>query len=225
MLCTRTLSSCVAIVALLSLVAAPIHAQNTASTRSVATSSTASVSATATIPAVPSASPTVAPYLAYCPAELELQITACLDTVARDGAVLPCNPDDWWCNCNNWQGILSCYQPCPNLQEQLDIDWNQQNCQGQHGFANFYGGNSTGTYLGSNITTTGSNGYTRSYYSEMPVTSSSTASAWSWSSTASSSSKQRSSSSSAATSHHYAVPAGLVACSLAVVAAANFVLL
>ncbi|SJX63874.1 uncharacterized protein SRS1_14558 [Sporisorium reilianum f. sp. reilianum] len=225
MLRTRTWSSCVAIVALLAMATAPIHAQNTPSTRSAATSSTASVSATATIPAVPTASPAVAPYLASCPAELELQITACLDTVARDGAVLPCNPDDWWCNCNNWQGLLSCYQPCPNMQEQLDIDWNQRNCQGQHGFANLYGGNSTGTYLGSNITTTGSNGYTRSYYSEMPVSTSSTSSAWSWAPTATGSGKQRSSSSSAASSRHYAVPAGLAACSLALVAAANLVLL
>ncbi|TKY84692.1 hypothetical protein EX895_006594 [Sporisorium graminicola] len=225
MLCTRTWSGCVAIVALLALAADPVHAQSPASTGSAATSSTASVSATVTIPAVPTASATIAPYLASCPAEYELQITACLDTVARDGAVLPCNPDDWWCNCNNWQGILSCYQPCPNMQEQLDIDWNQQNCQGQHGYANLYGGNSTGTYLGSNITTTGSNGYTRSYYSEMPLTSTSTSTAWSWSPTASGSSQQRSPSS-ASTSHHFAaMPAGLIACSLALVAAANLVLL
>ena len=166
MLLSSTWSTGVALIALVSSVATQTAAQNTASTSSLATSSTVSVSATATIPATALATPTIAPYLASCPAELELQIGICLDTVARDGAILPCNGDDWWCNCNNWQGIISCYQPCPNLQDQLDIDWQQQNCQGQHGYANFYGGNSTGTYLGSNVTTTGSNGYTRSYYSE-----------------------------------------------------------
>lgn len=166
MLRSSTWSACVATVALFASAATLSNAQAAASGSSVAMSSSASISATATIPATPSATPTVAPYLASCPAELELQISICLDTVARDGAVLPCNPDDWWCNCNNWQGIISCYQPCPNLQDQLDIDWNQQNCQGQHGYANFFGGNTTDFYLGSNITTTGSNGYTRSYYSE-----------------------------------------------------------
>ncbi|KAJ1022597.1 hypothetical protein NDA16_003586 [Ustilago loliicola] len=183
-----------------------------------------SVSATATIPAVPSARPTVAPYLASCPAELELQISICLDTVARDGAVLPCNPDDWWCNCNNWQGILSCYQPCPNLQDQLDIQWQQQNCQGQHGYKNLFGGNSTGTYLGSNITTTGSNGVTRIYYSEMPQTASTTATNnWTWAPASTGSSQQQQAKSSA--SQHYAMPAGLLASSLVLVGAANIFLL
>nr|CDI54389.1 conserved hypothetical protein [Melanopsichium pennsylvanicum 4] len=166
MLRSSTWTSRTSLAAMIVVAALPINAQNTAATSSVGTSSTAFVSTTVTIPATPSSTPTVAPYLASCPAELELQIGICLDTVARDGAVLPCNAEDWWCNCNNWQGIISCYQPCPNLQDQLDIDWNQQNCQGQNGYANFYGGNATDTYVGSNITTTGSNGYTRSYYSE-----------------------------------------------------------
>lgn len=156
----------VAIVVFFATVATPIEAQNSVPSSLFATDSAQTASATAAIAAVPTASPTTAPYLASCPSELELQIGICLDTVARDGAVLPCNPDDWWCNCNNWQGIISCYQPCPNLQSQLDVDWNQENCQGQHGYANYYGGNLTGTYLGSNITTTGSNGYTTTYYSE-----------------------------------------------------------
>ncbi|GAC93725.1 hypothetical protein PHSY_001290 [Pseudozyma hubeiensis SY62] len=164
----------------------------------------------------------MAPYMVSCPAELELQIGICLDTVARDGAVLPCNADDWWCNCNNWQGVIACYQPCPDMQDQLDVEWNQQNCQGQHGFANLFGGNSSGTYLGSNIVTTGSNGATRAYYSAMPVSSSATASAWTWTPTATGSSQQRSSSSAA---RHFSIPAGLLASSLALAAASGLLIL
>ncbi|SPO22240.1 uncharacterized protein UTRI_02250_B [Ustilago trichophora] len=213
MLRSNTWSACIAVVALLRSIATPTLAQGTTSTASSATpTSTSSL-----------ANPTVAPYLASCPAELELQISICLDTVARDGAVLPCNPDDWWCNCNNWQGVMSCYQPCPNLQDQLDIDWNQQNCQGQHGYANLYGGNATDSYLGSNITTTGSNGYTRSYYSEMPKTTTASAtSTWTWSSAATGTNQERSKSSA---SQPYAIPAGLLACSLLLLGATNLLLL
>ncbi|KAJ9480065.1 hypothetical protein PHBOTO_003823 [Pseudozyma hubeiensis] len=220
---TSIRSSCMALVATLALATAPAYAQSSASASSITASSTASGSASSTGSAAPSASATVAPYMVSCPAELELQISICLDTVARDGAVLPCNPDDWWCNCNNWQGVLSCYQPCPDMQDQLDIDWNQQNCQGQHGFANLLGGNSSGTYLGSDIVTTGSNGVTRAYYSEMPVTSSTaTASAWTWAPSATGSSQQRSSSSAA---RHFSVPTGLLASSLALVAASGLLML
>lgn len=216
-------SSYLVTLALLALVATPIQAQDTASTTTSAAMSTASTSATPSSSTASSASAIVAPYMASCPTELELQITSCLDIVARDGAVLPCNADDWWCNCNNWQGIISCYQPCPNLQDQLDINWNQQNCQGQHGFANQFGGNSSGTYVGSKLSTTGSNGATRSIYSDMPVvTLDATASAWAWSSTASVSSQQRLSSSA---SRHFAIPAGILASSLVLVAASDFLIL
>lgn len=157
----------IALFAFLVLAATSSQAQESSSQTSPASATgVVSTTPTATVSATSSATPTTPAYLASCPSELELQISICLDTVARDGAVLPCNPDDWWCNCNNWQGIISCYQPCPDLQEQADIDWNQKNCQGQHGYANLLGGNSTGSYLGSNITTTGSNGHTRNYYSE-----------------------------------------------------------
>ncbi|SPO23571.1 uncharacterized protein UTRI_02250 [Ustilago trichophora] len=211
MLRSSTWSACVAVVALLSSITIPIKAQETTSTASLAT-----LTSTSNL-----ASSTVVPYLASCPAELELQISICLDTVARDGAVLPCNPDDWWCNCNNWQGIMSCYQPCPNLQDQLDIDWNQQNCQGQHGYANLYGGNATDSYLGSNITTTGSNGYTRSYYSEMPKTTTASAtSTWTWSPAATGSTQERSKSQA---SRPYAIPAGLLAFSFLLVVTVNLV--
>ena len=100
-----------------------------------------------------------------CSAALLEQIDSCLEVVQGDEGLFPCDYDEWPCFCNRQQGIIDCYAPCPYVQSSRDIGWNQDNCQGQHGFANLAGGNVSFTYVGSPVTTEPVVTPTRAYYS------------------------------------------------------------
>ena len=118
-----------------------------------------------------------------CPDETYQSIIRCTDQVYADEGKAPCSSSDWevsttivsssdpapscpiiahltrsrpqhQCICQIQQGLLSCYDPCPEAQEADAIRFNNENCAGQHGVKNKAAGG-TMVYTLSPITTTG----------------------------------------------------------------------
>ncbi|KAI0686593.1 hypothetical protein C8Q76DRAFT_698952 [Earliella scabrosa] len=107
-----------------------------------------------------------------CPEETYQSIIRCTDQVYADEGKAPCSSSDWECICQVQQGLISCYEPCPEEQDFDAIRFNNENCAGQHGVSNKAGGG-TMTYTLSPITTTGpgSNGATPSAPNSSPTSS------------------------------------------------------
>ncbi|EPQ28684.1 uncharacterized protein PFL1_03987 [Pseudozyma flocculosa PF-1] len=151
-----------------------------------------------------------------CPQSTQDQIQTCLDTVIADEGKAPCSSSDWPCICNVQQGKVACYTPCPELEDYDDIRFNNENCNGQHGYTNAIaaGGNGGEGYKGSALTTTipqgaGSGGQTPT--ASAPASASSTATASSTSSSAAPSSSSSSGSSSAGPSSSSGSPSSSAA--------------
>lgn len=110
-----------------------------------------------------------------CPDETYQSIIRCTDQVYADEGKAPCSSSDWevsfldtffsgirpperpdpqQCICQIQQGLLSCYDPCPEAQDADAIRFNNENCAGQHGVKNKAAGG-TMVYTLSPITTTG----------------------------------------------------------------------
>ncbi|KAI0800034.1 hypothetical protein C8Q74DRAFT_387060 [Fomes fomentarius] len=71
-----------------------------------------------------------------CPDETYQSIIRCSDQVYADEGKAPCSSSDWECICQIQQGLLSCYDPCPEAQDADAIRFNNENCAGQHGVKN-----------------------------------------------------------------------------------------
>jgi len=90
-----------------------------------------------------------------CPEATLETIQTCSDQVHADEGKAPCSGSDWNCICQIQEGLLACHDPCPETTESDAIKFNNENCKGQHGVTNAAGGNPSGTYTLSHITTTG----------------------------------------------------------------------
>ncbi|KDN44108.1 hypothetical protein K437DRAFT_257146 [Tilletiaria anomala UBC 951] len=95
---------------------------------------------------------------ATCPQQTADQIVNCLAVIESDEAARPggpCTSEDWACICNKQQGLIACWAPCYGAQPADQVNYNNANCNGQHGVTNAAANNGVGAqYSGSPITTT-----------------------------------------------------------------------